>query len=91
MLYATPIRVLSWNLLHGSGAKADDVVRLVETYDPDLVLMQEAGPRLDELPARLGGHYERCQMGHRKPGPAVWSRDSFEAFAIVALHARRQP
>ena len=55
MRNATSIRVQSWNLLHGSGAGTDDVVRLIETYDPDLVLMQEAGPRLDASPARLGG------------------------------------
>jgi hypothetical protein len=85
MRNATSIRLLSWNLLHGSGAETDDVARLIETYHSDLVLMQEAGPCLDALPARLGGHYERHQMGHRKHGPAVWSRHPFEAFAIVAL------
>lgn len=82
-------RLLSWNLLHGSGATADDVARLVEQHEPDLVLMQEAGPRLDVLPACLGGNYERCVMGRRGHGPAVWSRHAFEDLETVALPRAR--
>lgn len=78
-------RLLSWNLLYGSGADADDVARLVEQYEPDLVLMQEAGPRLDALRYCLGGHYERRQMGHRQHGPAVWSRHEFKDLETLAL------
>ena len=85
MRNANAIRLLSWNLLHQSGAEVDDVARLVDIYDPDLVLMQEAGSRLDALPARLGGHYERRQMGHRKHGPAVWSPHAFDDVATIAL------
>ena len=36
--------------------------RLVEEHQPDLVLMQEGGPRLDALKASLSGNYERCQI-----------------------------
>lgn len=79
------MRLLSWNLLHGSGAEADDVARLVETHNPDVVLMQEAGPRLDTLQACLGGHYSRRQMGHRKHGPAAWSRHQLENLETIAL------
>lgn len=82
---ANSFRLLSWNLLHRSGAETDDVARLVEQHEPDLVLMQEAGPRLDTLPARLGGNYERSQMEHRPHGPAVWSRHTLEDLAILAL------
>ncbi len=85
MRNASSIRLLSWNLLYKTGADVDDVARLVEKYDPDLVLMQEADPRLDPLPTRLGGHYERRQMGNRKHGPAVWSRHEFEDLETVAL------
>ena len=79
------MKLLSWNLLHGPGADMDDVARLVEEHDPDLLLMQEAGPKLDGLKARLGGSYERCQMGQRGHGPAAWSRHEFEDLEIVAL------
>ena len=74
------IRLLSWNLLHGHGhgADADDVAQLIEEHDPDLMLMQKAGPRLDALKTRFGGNYERCLMGRRSHGPAVWSRHAFE-------------
>lgn len=85
MRTATTIRLLSWNLLHGSGADADDVARLVEAHDPDLVLLQEADPRLDALPACLGGNYQRARMVHRKHGPAAWSRNTFEELEMVAL------
>ena len=85
MRNANSIRLLSWNLLHGSGADADDVACLVKEYDPDLVLMQEAGARLDALHARLGGNYKRRQMGQRKHGPAAWSRHTFEDLETVAL------
>ena len=79
------MRLLSWNLLHGSGAEAEDVARLVEAHNPDVVLMQEAGPRLDTLQARLGGHYARRQMSNRKHGPAAWSRHKLEELEIIAL------
>jgi endonuclease/exonuclease/phosphatase family metal-dependent hydrolase len=79
------MRLLSWNLLHGSGAQADDVARLVEAHNPDVVLMQEVGPRLDTLQVRLGGHYARRQMRNRKHGPAAWSRHKLEDLETVAL------
>ena len=47
--------------------------------------MQEAGSRLDALPARLGGHYERRQMGHRKHGPAERQLHAFDDVATIAL------
>ena len=78
-------RLLSWNLLHGSGAETDDVARLVEEHKPDVVLIQEAGTRLDTLQARLGGHYARRQMGHREHGPAVWSSHQLEDLETIAL------
>lgn len=78
-------RLLSCNLLHGSGAETDDVARLVEKHKPDVVLMQEAGTRLDTLQQRLGGHYARRQMGHREHGPAVWSSHQLEDLETIAL------
>ena len=79
------MRLLSWNLLHGSGADADDVAWLVEAHNPDVVLLQEAGPRLDALQVRLGGHYARRQMRNRKHGPAAWSRHKLEDLETIAL------
>lgn len=79
------MRLLSWNLLHGSGAEADDVARLVEAHKPDVVLMQEVDPRLEKLQALLGGHYARRQMRNRKHGPAAWSRHKLEDLESIAL------
>jgi endonuclease/exonuclease/phosphatase family metal-dependent hydrolase len=52
------------------------------------VLMQEADRRLDALEACLGGSYQRCVMGHRRHGPAAWSRHKFEDLGTVSLPRR---
>ena len=42
-------KLISWNLLRLTGASLDDVVRLIEREDPDLLLMQEATREMDGL------------------------------------------
>lgn len=72
-------RILSWNLLHGAGATADDVLALIDEWKPDLMLMQEATREIDTLPARIGGFYARAPLPGRRHGLACWSPRPFAA------------
>jgi len=71
------MKIVSWNLLHTIGATLDGVVRLAEHEKPDLLLMQEATEALDQLPARIGGHYARNPLPGRHHGLAAWSPHPF--------------
>ena len=84
-----PVRILSWNLLKTRGATTDDIGRLIEQHNPDLVLMQEATAAIDQLPGLIGGHYAREPMPGRIHGPAAWSRQHFEALGITLPVAGR--
>jgi endonuclease/exonuclease/phosphatase (EEP) superfamily protein YafD len=67
------IKLISWNLLRLTGASLDDVVRLIQREQPDVLLMQEATEQMDGLVARVGGQYLRSPMPGRPHGLAVWS------------------
>ncbi len=69
--------VLSWNLLHGQGADAHDIARLIRIFTPDVVLMQEATGAIDLLPELLGGAYARTPLPGRLHGVACWSPSAF--------------
>ena len=73
------VTVLSWNLLHSTGAVAADVARLIASVRPDVVAMQEATAEIDLLPRLLGGDYARAPLPGRGHGVACWSRAGFEA------------
>ena len=77
------LTVLSWNLLHGDGATATDVVRLVRIFEPDLVLLQEATEQIDELPHLIGGAYLRSPLPGRRHGVASWSAAGFDQAPLV--------
>jgi endonuclease/exonuclease/phosphatase family metal-dependent hydrolase len=67
------LRVISWNLLHLTGAAVMDVTTLIKKYNPDLLLMQEATEELAILPALIGGHFFREGLHKRIYGLAAWS------------------
>ena len=67
------VRIISWNLLRLTGATLEDVVRLVRTHRPDILLMQEATHAIDGLPGQVGGVYWRTPLPGRVHGLAVWS------------------
>src|SRR3954465_5294643 len=67
------IKIVSWNLLRLTGATLDDVIRLARQERPQLLLMQEATKRIDDLPKSLGGSYHRVLHPGRIHGPAFWS------------------
>jgi len=72
------MNLITWNLLHSTGATLDHVTSLINTHTPDLLLMQEATAAIDALPARLGGHYTRTVLPGRHHGLAAWSRTPFQ-------------
>jgi endonuclease/exonuclease/phosphatase (EEP) superfamily protein YafD len=65
--------IISWNLLHTTGARLEAVAALAQRHQPDLLLMQEATAEIDHLPQRLGGHYARIPLPGRHHGLAAWS------------------
>jgi endonuclease/exonuclease/phosphatase (EEP) superfamily protein YafD len=66
-------KIISWNLLHLAGASVAEIVNLIEWERPDLLLMQEATPVIDHLPASVGGFYTRCPLPGRRHGLATWA------------------
>jgi endonuclease/exonuclease/phosphatase family metal-dependent hydrolase len=73
------VKIVSWNLLHTTGATLNEVEHLAKREKPDLLLMQEATDSVDHLPARLGGHYTRNPLPGRHHGLAAWSPHAFKA------------
>ena len=70
---AAEFKIISWNLLHTTGARLENVAALALRHQPDLLLMQEATAEIDHLPQRLGGHYARVALPGRHHGLAAWS------------------
>jgi endonuclease/exonuclease/phosphatase (EEP) superfamily protein YafD len=66
-------KIISWNLLRLVGASLDDIIRLIDREQPDLLLMQEATKDIDRLPTRVGGEYMRTPLPGRVHGLATWS------------------
>ena len=81
------VKIVSWNLLRLTGASLDDVARLVRREQPDLLLMQEATQRIDELPARIGGSYARVLLPGRIHGLAMWSPRPLPPPVVIELPA----
>ena len=67
------MKIVSWNLLRKTGASIEDVIRLIQSKQPDLMLMQEATREIDHLPERIGGYYARSPLPGRIHGVACWS------------------
>lgn len=79
------MRVVSWNLLRRIGANVHDVARLIRTYHPDLVLLQEATEDVTSLPSLVGGHFFRHPMHERIYGLAAWSPHAFPQSTTLRL------
>ena len=79
------LKVVSWNLLRLTGATLDDVIALIRQQRPDLMLMQEATQRIDDLPARLGGSYARVLLPGRIHGLAMWSPAVLPTPTVLSL------
>ena len=77
------LKVVSWNLLRTVGASLDDVEALIAREAPDLMLMQEATSRFNDLPARIGGHYAWAPLPGRIHGLGMWSPRPWRAVPSV--------
>lgn len=84
-LHGDRLRVASWNLLRRVGATAQDVARLISTYHPDLLLLQEATEEISTLPSLVGGHFFRHPMQKRIYGLAAWSPHPFPPTSALHL------
>ena len=85
------LTIISWNLLHRSGALVDDIAALIEQEEPDILLMQEATTVIEGLPELIGGRlYEQPWPGKRH-GLAAWSRSQLTNFRSLRLPASKMP
>jgi endonuclease/exonuclease/phosphatase family metal-dependent hydrolase len=85
------LRVASWNLLRRIGAEAEDVAKLIHSYRPDLLLLQEATEEIAALPSLVGGHFFRHPMQKRIYGLAAWSPHPFPLTSALRLPASVLP
>jgi endonuclease/exonuclease/phosphatase (EEP) superfamily protein YafD len=81
-------RIISWNLLHTTGARLEAVAALALRHQPDLLLMQEATVEIDHLPQRLGGNYARLALPGRHHGLAAWSPQPLHSPAATLVLQR---
>jgi endonuclease/exonuclease/phosphatase family metal-dependent hydrolase len=85
------LRIASWNLLRRIGAGAKDVAKLIHSYHPDLLLLQEATEEIAALPSLVGGHFFRHPMQKRIYGLAAWSPHPFPLTSALRLPASVLP
>lgn len=85
------LRVISWNLLHRSGALVDDISALIERERPDVFLMQEATSAIEPLPSSIGGQYYHQSWPGRRHGLAAWSTKPMHVPRALKLPASKLP
>lgn len=85
------LRVMTYNVLF-SNSNYEAVANVIETYDPELVALQEVQPNMMvELQERLAGEYPYSRMGapHRYGTTAVLSRHPITDSYVLALGVDR--
>ena len=85
------LKIISWNLLHTTGAVVEDVAKLIRSEQPDLVFMQEATTVIHNLPDLVGGHYYFQPSPGRRHGLAVWTSEGLESAHSLKLPVSRMP
>lgn len=85
------VRIVSWNLLHSTGAVTEDIAGLIDTEHPDLMLMQEATAAIDALPDLVGGHCFHQPWEGKHHGLAVWAAEGVETTHALRLPASNMP
>lgn len=71
---ADSTRLISWNLLHQSGAELTELAALIDAERPDILLMQEAKAPVHGLAHLAGGHVHWAPLPGRGHGLAIWTR-----------------
>jgi endonuclease/exonuclease/phosphatase (EEP) superfamily protein YafD len=85
------LKIVSWNLLHRSGAVVEDISELVEREKPDLFLMQEATNAIDALPDLVGGQFYKQPWPGRSHHLAAWSPEPPARAEVLELPASKMP
>lgn len=85
------LKLVSWNLLHRSGAMVHHIVEIIEKEKPDLFLMQEATEEIGTLPSFVGGKFYAQSWPGKRHGLAAWSAESLESSRALALPASKLP
>jgi endonuclease/exonuclease/phosphatase (EEP) superfamily protein YafD len=85
------VKVISWNLLHQTGAAAEDVAALIKQHQPDLMLLQEATKEIKTLSSLAGGHFFWMPLPDRVHGLAAWTKETIPAPRAVPLPVSRLP
>jgi endonuclease/exonuclease/phosphatase (EEP) superfamily protein YafD len=89
--HAMDLTAMTYNVLY-SNLKYDDVAKVILTYHPDLVALQEVQPEMMKaLVERLADNYPFSMIGtpNNFGTTAVFSRYPFSAAYVLDLHADR--
>ena len=85
------LRIVSWNLLHTTGAVVEDIAALIDTEHPDLLFMQEATEAIGHLPELAGGVCYHQAWPERHHGLTVWAAQGLENTHAVFLPKSHVP
>ena len=85
------MRLISWNLYYRHGAAAADIASLIQQYQPDVFVMQEAREGLNALPPMVEGHFHRLPWVGKRYGLAAWLPDEKATITTVDLPFSRLP
>ena len=85
------LKIVSWNLLHRSGAVVEDIAGLVELETPDLFLMQEATSAIETLPELVGGQFFKQPWPGRNHWLAAWSPNHPARAEVLELPSSKMP
>ena len=85
------MRLISWNLYYRRGAAAADIAALIEQYQPDLFVMQEALDGIESLPRMVEGRFHPLPWMGKRYGLAAWLPDDRAEIATLDLPFSRLP
>ncbi len=87
----TRLKIISWNLLHRSGAVAEDICALIAEEQPDLFLMQEATSAIESLPEHVGGKFYKQPWPGRGHWLGAWSSAHSARPNVLKLPSSKMP
>lgn len=85
------MRLISWNLYYRRGAAAADIAALIEQYQPDLFVMQEARDGIESLPRLVEGSFHPLPWTGKRYGLAAWLPGKRAAITTIDLPFSRLP
>ncbi len=85
------MRLISWNLYYRRGAAAADIAALIEQYQPDLFIMQEALSGVEALPRLVDGSFHSLPWTGKRYGLAAWLPQKTAEITAINLPYSRLP